>query len=76
MTPDRRNRLITDIEAELMDCLLEYPKIEYPWNTADPDTADYYVETDRNFSLDDFSDEELQNRSQAFFTQIKSNLRK
>jgi hypothetical protein len=57
-------------EAELMDGLLAAPTIEYPWNPADPDTADYYAQTDRHFSLDDWSDAEIAQQSQSFFTQL------
>jgi hypothetical protein len=66
--PDRDNLS----EAELMDCLLAATTAEYPWNPADSATADYYAETDSQFSLDDWSDEEISDRSQAFFTQIQS----
>jgi hypothetical protein len=61
MTHDLQIRLITDIESELINCLLECPKIEYPWTPADPD-----------FSLEGLSDEELQDRSQAFLTKLQS----
>jgi hypothetical protein len=57
MTPDRQKRLITDIEADLINCLLEAPKLDYPckldypWNPADPDTADYYTKLDGELRL-------------------------
>ena len=66
--PDRDNLS----EAELMDCLLAATTAEYPWNPADPATADYYAETDSQFSLDDWSDEEIAQQSQSFFTRIQS----
>jgi hypothetical protein len=59
-------------EAELMDCLLASSTVKYPWNPADPETADYYTESDRHFSLDDWSDDEIAQQSQAFFSQIQS----
>ncbi|WP_310488964.1 hypothetical protein [Chamaesiphon sp. VAR_69_metabat_338] len=59
-------------EAELIDGLLAAPTIEYPWNPADPDTADYYVHTDGNFSLDEWSDREIAERSHSFYAQIQS----
>jgi hypothetical protein len=66
--PDRHNLS----EAELMDCLLASSKAEYPWNPADPETADYYTESDLHFSLDDWSDAEISQKSQSFFTTIQS----
>jgi hypothetical protein len=64
MTPDRQNRIITKIESELINCLLEYPKIDDPWNTAD------YAESDDNLSLENLSDAEIQARSQSFFLNL------
>ena len=43
-------------QAELIDCLLTSSTISYPWNPAEPETADYYIESDRHFSLDEWSD--------------------
>jgi hypothetical protein len=59
-------------EAELMDGLLAASTIEYPWNPADPDTADYYAQTDLQFSLDDWSDAEIAQKSQSLYAQIQS----
>ena len=61
-----------EAEAHLMDCLLASPTTNYPWNPTDPATADYYTESDSNFSLDDWSDAEIGQRSQSFFASIKS----
>jgi hypothetical protein len=49
MTPTTKNRSISDIEADLINCLLTAPTIDYPWNPADPDTADYYARSDATF---------------------------
>jgi hypothetical protein len=59
-------------EAELMDCLLTASTTEYPWNPADPETVDYYTKSDLQFSLDDWSDDEIAQKSQSFFTSIQS----
>ncbi len=59
-------------EAELLDYLLAPPANNYPWNPADPETVEYYINSDREFNLDDLSDEEIGERSQSFFTQIQS----
>jgi hypothetical protein len=61
-----------EAEAHLMDCLLASPTTSYPWNPADPATDDYYTESDNNFSLDNWSDAEISQRSQSFFASIQS----
>jgi hypothetical protein len=74
MLPTRQNRSISDIETDLMNCLLTAPTIEYPWNPADPDTADYYVRSDRHFCLKDLSDAELYTRFLFFSTYFNRSL--
>jgi hypothetical protein len=69
MTLDRH---ITNPAAELVELLWESPTVDYPWNPADPNTADYYSESDSQFSLDDWSETELQERSDRFFATIQS----
>jgi hypothetical protein len=59
-------------EAELMAGLLAGKTIEYPWNPADPDTADYYAHTDSHFSLDDWPDAEIAQRSQSLSARLQS----
>jgi hypothetical protein len=71
MTPQQQSKSIAQIEAELIDCLLGTPKIEYPWNPAEPDTVDYYTESDRHFSLNECSDAEIDRLVRAFYTQIQ-----
>jgi hypothetical protein len=62
----------SEVPAQLIECLLASSTVDYPWNPAELATADYYLETDRHFSLDDWSDTEIKQRSQAFFAQIQS----
>ena len=62
----------SEAQAELIDCLLASSTTTYPWNPAAPDTADYYLETDRHFSLDNWSDAEITQKSRSFFAQIQS----
>ena len=62
----------SEAEAHLMDCLLASSTANYPWNPTDPATADYYTESDRSFSLDDWSEAEIGQRSQSFFASIQS----
>lgn len=59
-------------EAELIDCLLAAPTLDYPWDTTVLETADYYVDTDSYFSLDNWSDQEIAETSVGFFAQIQS----
>jgi hypothetical protein len=74
MSLDRQPELInrSQAEAELTDCLLTSPTLDYPWDPTEPATADYYTESDSYFSLDDWSDNEVAQRSQSFFTQIQA----
>jgi hypothetical protein len=76
MTFDRQPTLTQNteagFEAELLDYLLAPPKNNYPWNPADPETVEYYINSDREFNLDDLTDEEIGERSQSFFTQVQS----
>jgi hypothetical protein len=74
MSLDRQPELInrSQAEAELTDCLLTSPTLDYPWDPTEPATADYYTESDSHFSLDDWSDTEIEQRSQSFFTQIQT----
>ncbi len=62
----------SEVQAQLIDCLLAASTTTYPWNPAEPATADYYLETDRHFSLDDWSEAEITQRSRSFFAQIQS----
>jgi hypothetical protein len=62
----------SEVQAQLIDCLLASSTANYPWNPAEPATADYYLDTDRHFSLDDWSEAEITQRSRSFFAQIQS----
>ncbi len=62
----------SEAQSELIDSLLAEPTINYPWNPAEPDTADYYLESDHHFSLDDWSDVEIGQRSRSFLAKIQS----
>jgi hypothetical protein len=66
MSPTHKNRSLSDIETDLMNCLLKAPTIDYPWNPADPDTADYYARSDCHFCLENWSDAELTARSESY----------
>jgi hypothetical protein len=61
----------SEAEADLMNCLLAASTIDYPWNPADPEAADYYAATDLSFDLDDWSEAELNNRAHSFFDRVR-----
>jgi hypothetical protein len=60
------------LQTQLIDSLLADSTVKYPWNPAEPDTANYYLESDRHFSLEDWSDAEIGQRSQSFLAKIQS----
>ncbi len=64
----------SEVELQLIDRLLVTDEsiANYPWNPAEPATADYYAETDCHFSLDSWSEAEITYSSQAFFAKIQS----
>jgi hypothetical protein len=63
----------TEFAAELMELLLdESTDNNYPWNPAAPESADYYAAMDEQFSLDDWSEEEITTRSDAFFSTLSA----
>jgi hypothetical protein len=70
--PALTNHTEAGLESELIGCLLADSTTNYPWNPADPEAAAYYIESDSNFSFDDWSDDEISQKSQSFFTQIQS----
>lgn len=61
-----------EAQSQLIDCLLSSSTANYPWNPAEPASADYYHETDRHFSLDSWSEAEITQKSRSFFAQIQS----
>lgn len=68
--PERHE--LAEAEAELMDCLLASSTTNYPWNPAEPEAAEYFTESDRHFTFDDWSDEQITHQSQSFFASIQS----
>ncbi|WP_219898275.1 hypothetical protein [Phormidesmis priestleyi] len=45
-------------------------KISYPWNPSDPSAESFLSELEREFSLDDWDDGEIAQRSQSFFSHL------
>jgi hypothetical protein len=74
MLPTPKHSSISDAETDLMNCLLTATTIDYPWNPADPDTADYYTRAEHHFSLENWSDTELYTRFQSFSADFNRSL--
>lgn len=70
--PERHELAEAEAEAELMDCLLASSTTNYPWNPAELAAAEYFTESDRHFTFDDWSDAEITHQSQSFFASIQS----
>lgn len=68
--PERHE--LAEAEAELMDCLLASSTTNYPWNPTEPEAAEYFTESDRHFTFDDWSDEQITHQSQSFFASVQS----
>jgi hypothetical protein len=62
----------SEAQFQLVDSLLASSTLCYPWNPTDLNTDDYYLESDRHFNLDDWSESEIAQRSQSFLTKIQS----
>jgi hypothetical protein len=61
----------SEAEADLMNCLLASSTIDYPWNPADPEAADYYTAADLSFDLDEWSESEINERAHSFFDRVR-----
>lgn len=61
----------SEAEADLMNCLLASSTIDYPWNPADPEVAEYYAAADASFNLDDWSESEINDRAHSFFDRVR-----
>lgn len=56
-------------EQELLQALLE-DEVIYCWDNTHAESEDYFTELDRGFSLDDWSETEIQTRSNTFFSRV------
>lgn len=73
--PSNRNESLQshgelESELELVQALLEFEQIPYPWNPADPGAEAYLMQLEQEFSLDDWSEAEINQRAHAFMGQI------
>lgn len=58
------------LQAELLQLLLE-KEVNYPWNTADPESEIYFASQEQDFMLEEWSEAEIAMRSQTFFTKLE-----
>lgn len=58
------------LQTELLQLLLER-ELNYPWNTADPESENYFASREQDFMLEDWSEAEIAMRSQTFFTKLE-----
>jgi len=61
----------SQVQMKLLELLLETEEAAYPWNTADPKSEVYFANREQEFTLEDWSEEEIATRSQTFFTQLE-----
>lgn len=59
------------VQMELLQLLVESEGTTYPWNTGDPESEIYFADQEQDFTLEDWSEEEIVTRSQSFFTRLE-----
>ncbi len=57
-------------QAELLEALLQPEETVYPWNPSDPEAEAYFADLELEFDLNDWTDEEINQRSQKLFAQV------
>jgi hypothetical protein len=63
----------TPVQTELLEVLIQDRDSNcYPWNPTEVEVEAYLAELDSEFELDGWSDEEIQARSERFFSQLDS----
>ncbi|WP_414551792.1 hypothetical protein [Anabaena sp. CCY 0017] len=66
------NTLLSQVELELLDTLLEPEDGTYPWNPANHESEAYFSQLEQQLATQDFLDEELFTQSQAFYNHLDS----
>lgn len=56
--------------AELIEAIMLPNEAAYPWNPGEANSEAYLASLEREFELEDWSDEEISSRSQRLFSQI------
>ncbi len=62
--------LPSQMDLEFLEALLQPEDGTYPWNLADEDSEEYFLQLEHQFPLQEVLDEELTERSQAFYSQL------
>lgn len=62
--------MLSGIQGELLEALLQPEEDFYPWNPAEPEAEEYFAELERGFLLSNWQDDEIKLASQAFFNQL------
>lgn len=58
------------VDLDILETLLEPEDNTYPWNPADEQSDDYFLQLEQQFHLEDVLNEEITARSQAFYNQL------
>ena len=69
---DTFNTLLSQVQLELLDTLLEPEDSTYPWNPANHESEAYFSQLEQQLATQDFLDEELFTQSQAFYSHLDS----
>jgi hypothetical protein len=67
---DTFHSLVSQMELELLEALLEPEDATYPWNPADDESEAYFYEVEQQFLMQDLLDEELTTQSEAFYSRL------
>ncbi|MBD2539086.1 hypothetical protein [Coleofasciculus sp. FACHB-SPT36] len=61
---------LSQVQAELLEALLQPEEAPYPWNPADPNVEAYWTELEQEFELEGWLDEEISRGSQALYAKF------
>jgi len=67
---DTFNALPSPVELELLETLLEPEDATYPWNPADHDSEAYFNESEQQFAVPDWLEDELTAKSPDFYGKL------
>jgi hypothetical protein len=68
---ENREDALSSVQGELLEALLQPQEDVYPWNPAEPEAEEYFIERERGFFLSDWQQEqEVTRASQALFNQL------
>lgn len=62
--------LKSQVDLELLEALLQPDDATYPWNPVEEESENYFAQLEQQFQLEDVLDEELTQRSQAFYNHL------